>query len=468
MSDQRLRRSLTLLDAVAIVAGSMIGSGIFLKAQGIAERIPHPPFILLIWLAAGLLTLGGALVMAELGAMMPEAGGIYVYLRRAYGPFAGFLFGWSLLAVLQTGSIAGLAAGAMQSLSDLAPGIKDGHTRFYLAALLIVMLTSLNVISVKSGARVQNLLTGAKVLGIGGLVLGALCMGEASTTNFTPAAPLATAGLLGALGICITKALWAYDGWCNLGFMAGELKEPQRNLPRAVAIGVGLVIVVYVLTNAAYHFVLPMDVVQHSNSAAVAVARRLLGSPGTLTMSILTFVSMAGALNSSILSAPRVYYAMAQDGKFPRKLAAVHATFRTPYVSLILQGGWSIVLLIWWGAFEKLTDNVVFIYWIFYALSAGAVLRLRASEPHTHRPYKSVGYPLVPVVFIVAAVLLTANTMIQAPRQSAQALILVITGAALYPLFNGPPLEAGADEPDSADPFEDDEDQELLLPPSLR
>lgn len=434
MSAERLERRLTLTDAIGIVVGSMIGSGIFLKASGIAELIPNPPLILMIWLASGLLTLGGALVVAELGAMMPEAGGLYVYLRRAYGPFVGFLFGWSLLAVLQTGSIAGLAAGAVQSLEVLEPRI--GEFRFLIAATMIAMLTGLNILSVKSGARVQNVLTLAKVLGIALLVGGAFLMGQASTSNFVPTSNLPlNIGLLGAIGLCMTKALWAYDGWVNLGFMAGELKEPQRNLPRAIGFGIGFVIIVYAVTNAAYHFVLPMEAVQSSKSVAVDVARKLLGMKGLLAMSALTFISMAGALNSSILSAPRAYYAMAQDGRFPQAIGAVHPTFKTPYVALILQGVWSVVLLSFWGTFETLTDNVVFVFWIFYALGAGAVIRMRQREPHTHRPYRVVGYPVVPLVFILAAVLLTGNTLYQAPKQSLQALFLVLTGAILYAIF---------------------------------
>jgi APA family basic amino acid/polyamine antiporter len=459
MNDQRLQRRLTLTDAIAIVVGSMIGSGIFLKASGIAQLIPHPPLILLVWLAAGLLTLGGALVLAELGAMMPEAGGLYVYLRRAYGPFVGFLFGWSLLAVLQTGSIAGLAAGAMQSLQELVPGI--AQHQFLFSAALIILLTGLNVISVKSGAKVQNVLTLAKVLGIAILVGGAFLMGGASASNFTPnpdALDLTTIGLLGAIGLCMTKALWAYDGWVNLGFMAGELKEPQKNLPKAIGMGIGFVIAVYTITNAAYHFVLPLDIVQNSDSVAVVVATKLFKEPGLLAMSILTFVSMAGALNSSILSAPRVYYAMAQDGKFPQFFGSVHPSFKTPHIALIVQGFWSIGLLTLWGTFEKLTDNVVFVFWIFYALGAGAVIRLRAKEPHTHRPYKVIGYPWVPFVFIVAAVLLTANTLYQAPGQSAQALGLVLTGAVLYAIFGSlikePDVSANRDTP----PYYDDDD----------
>lgn len=459
MTGERLQRQLSLTDAVAIVAGSMIGSGIFLKAGGIATLVPHPPLILLIWLVSGLLTLGGALVIAELGAMMPEAGGLYVYLRRAYGPFVGFLFGWSLLAVLQTGSIAGLAAGAVQGLETLLPEIEP--YRFPLATALIVLLTGLNVLSVKSGARMQNVLTLAKVVGIGFLVLGAFFLGGASVGNFTPKEPLVlNIGLLGAIGLCMTKALWAYDGWVNLGFMAGEMNQAQKNLPRAIAIGIGMVIVIYTLTNAAYHFVLPLSDVQGAKSVAVNVAEKLLASKGVLAMSALTFISMAGALNSSILSAPRAYYAMAQDGRFPEKIGAVHPTFKTPYVALIIQAIWSVVLLTMWGTFERLTDNVVFVYWIFYALGAAAVLKMRAKEPHTHRPYQAVGYPLVPIVFIVAAGLLTVNNIYQAPWESAQAMGLVLSGAIFYWAFGAIVGDKPQPSTDHIPYYDEDDDQD--------
>lgn len=437
MSDQRLQRSLTLNDAIAIVVGSMIGSGVFLKASAIAEILPSPWLILLVWLLSGLLTLGGALVMAELGAMMPEAGGLYLYLHRAYGPFLGFLFGWSLLAVLQTGSIAGMAAGSIQCLIVLKPGIEPYQTP--LAALLIAGLTLLNLVSVKSGAKVQNILTVAKVLGIGLLVVGAFLLGGTSTTNFTSAhtQPLQTLGLLSAIGLCMTKALWAYDGWANVGFVTGELQEPQRNLPKAIALGVALVLIVYILINAVYHLVLPMSEVQSSKSVAVDVAKHLLGPKGTLAMTILTFISMAGALNSSVLSAPRVYYAMAIEGRFPKPLGWVHATFKTPYIALIVQGLWSIALLSHWGTFERLTDNVIFVFWIFYGLGAGAVLWLRKKEPLAERPYRSVGYPWVPIIFILAAILLTINTLLSSWTESREALLLVISGAIIYPFFRG-------------------------------
>lgn len=430
--ENHLQRSLTLTDATAIVVGSMIGSGIFLKASGIAQLVASPFIILMVWLLSGLLTLAGALVIAELGAMIPEPGGLYVYLHRAYGPFVGFIFGWSLLAVLQTGSIAGLAAGCVQTLKTPFPGLEPYS--FPLAAALIILLTGINIVSIVGGARVQNLLTLAKVLGIALLVLGAVAMGVGSVDNLKTTEPLLlNVGLLGAIGLCMTKALWAFDGWVNLSFVAGEVKNPQRNIPRAVGIGISLVIAVYLATNAAYHFVLPMKVVQETPSVAVEVARRLMGSPGTLALTVLTFVSMAGALNSSILSAPRVYYAMAVEKKFPSPFAKVHPKYKTPHWALAIQAAWSIMLLIGWGTFEKLTDNVVFIFWVFYGLGAGAVIVMRHKAPEADRPYKVIGYPVVPIIFMVAALLLTLNTLYQNPWTSSQALVLVASGAVLYP-----------------------------------
>lgn len=431
----KLQRSLTFVDAMGIVVGSMIGSGIFLKASGIAQILASPMLILLVWLISGLLTLAGALVIAELGAMIPEPGGLYVYLNRAYGPFVGFVFGWSLLAVLQTGSIAGLAAGSVQTLQSLFPGLEP--YAFLFAATLIALLTTVNIVSTVGGARVQNILTLAKVLGIGFLVAGAAILDGGSAANLSPPEPvLLNVGLLGVIGLCITKALWAYDGWVNLSFVAGEVQQPQRNIPRAVGIGIAIVVSIYLVTNAAYHFVLPLEAVAKSDSVAVEVARKLLGAPGTLAILTLTFVSMVGALNSSILSAPRVYYAMAIEKRFPSPFAKVHPKFHTPHYALAIQGLWATGLLMLWGTFETLTDNVVFVFWVFYALGAGAVIVMRRKAPDLPRPYKVIGYPVIPIIFIIAAVCLTANTLYLAPKQSAQALVLVFSGAILYPFLD--------------------------------
>ncbi len=256
----KLLRSLRFVDAIGIVVGSMIGSGIFLKASGIAQVITSPALILIVWLTSGLLTLAGALVIAELGAMIPEPGGLYVYLHRAYGPFVGFVFGWSLLAVLQTGSIAGLAAGSVQTLQALFPDIKPYS--FLFAAALIALLTIVNIVSTVGGAQVQNILTLAKVSGIGLLVAGAAFLEGGSAENLAAVEPVAlNIGLLGAIGLCITKALWAYDGWINLSFVAGEVQEPQRNIPKAVGVGIAIVVSIYLATNAAYHYVLPLEMV---------------------------------------------------------------------------------------------------------------------------------------------------------------------------------------------------------------
>ncbi|MBI3925916.1 MAG: amino acid permease [Armatimonadetes bacterium] len=442
MPDQ-LPRRLNLVDAIAIVVGSMIGSGIFLKASEIAHLLPDPAIVVAVWVAAGALTLCGGLVMAELGAMYPHSGGLYVYLREAYGSFFAFVFGWSLLAILQTGSIAGMAAGAAQSLTVLWPEIEPVRT--LLAAGLIVLLTLVNIASLKAGARVQNLLTSAKVLGILLLVGGAVAMGHTDTANFAPeGVQPAGAALIGAFGLCMIKALWAYDGWVNLSFVGGELREPQRNLPRAVGLGVVVVIMVYLATNVVYHLALPVSAVQASSSVAVEVAREMMGATGALALTILTFVSMAGALNSSILSAPRVYYAMALDRLFFPIVAAVHPRFATPYVALALQGAWSLALLVWWQNFSRITDNVIFIFWIFYALGALAVIILRHKRPDRERPYRAVGYPWLPVAFVAAALWLTLNNIWLDPANSAQALVLVASGALLYPLFR---KGAGADSP---------------------
>lgn len=434
MTQGELPRRLRWPDAAAIVVGSMIGSGIFLKASAIAKLLPDPRWVLAVWVISGLLTFFGALAFAELGAARPRAGGLYVYLHDAYGPLMGYLFGWSLLAVLQTGSIAGLAAGVAQTLSGLYDW--SDATEIGVAGLLIVAVSLVHLVSTRAGANLQNLLTVTKCAGILVLMGGGFFLARGTLANLLPEAPQALpVGLAGAFGLAMVKALWAYDGWVNATFMAGEVKDPQRSLPRALLLGTGAVTVIYVLTNAAYHYALPVADVQAAKSVAVTVAERMAGLKAALAMAALTAISMAGTLNSSAMSGPRVYYAMARDGLFLPALGALHPRFRTPYVAVIVQCFWALALLAWWGTFERLTDNVVFVYFLFYALGAGAVLIERRRRPDRELPYRTPGYPVVPLIFVATAAWLTVNTLVQAPRDALQALGLLGLGLLLYPLM---------------------------------
>lgn len=429
-----LPRRLSVFDATTIVVGSMIGSGIFLKASGIAQKIPSPTVVLAVWMVSGILTLFGALTLAELGACRPRAGGLYVYLYEAYGPFVAFLFGWSLLAVVETGSIAGIAVGIARTFAAQVP-LSD-HQQLGVAAVLIVTFTAINLLSVRLGAGVQNLFTVAKSLGILLLILGGFLFAHGSLANvITPGQPHTPLTPTGAFAACMLAALWAYDGWVNLSFMAGEVREPQRSLPRALTVGTLFVTLVYLATNAAYHYVLPVEQVQAAKNVSRELAAAFMGAAGAIAMTVIGMVSSSGTLNSSVMTAPRVYFAMARDGLFFGGVAAVHSRFLTPHVSLILQCVWALGLLARWQTFDALTDNVVFVYWIFYALGAGAVIILRRQADGAERPYSTPGYPWVPLVFIAGALFLIGNTVYNAQQESREALYLLALGALLYPLF---------------------------------
>lgn len=415
----------------------MIGSGVFLKASGIAAILPSPTWVMVAWVLAGVLTLFGALSFAELGAMFPASGGIYAHLREAYGDLVAFLFGWSLLAILQTGSIAGLAAGIAQTAAQRNAWIAANDTAF--AVFLIVALSTINAVSVRAGVGfLQNVLTFIKCGGILLLIVAGWASPTGTMLNFAPL-PTTPAGmaLVSALGVVMMKTLWAYDGWVNATFLAGEVKDCQRTLPGALLFGTLGVIGVYLAINGAYHFALSITQIQESKSVAVLLAQTVSGETAGKAVTILLMISMAGTLNSSILSAPRVYFAMARDGLFFPVLARVHPYFLTPAAAILVQAAWALALLLLWKGFDRITDNVIFVFWVFYALGAGAVIRLRHTRPEAPRPYRVPGYPFVPLTFIGLAVLLILNTVVRDPKNSAQALGLLVAGLAVYPFFHG-------------------------------
>jgi len=438
MTKADLPRTLGAFDATTIVVGSIIGSGIFLKASKIATLVPDPWIVLAVWIVSGILTLFGALTLAELGARNPRAGGLYVYLGDAFGPFVSFLFGWCMLLVLQTGSMASLAAGVAQAFGAQV-GLSPTQA-LTLAGALIVLFSGINLVSVRAVANIQNVFTVAKSLGVLLLIFGAFVLGRGSLANFAhhPPPPVGMA-LVSAFGLAMVKSLWAYDGWANVSFMAGEVRDPARNLPRALAAGTLFVIFVYVTVNAAYHWVLPVEAIQASKSVARDVAIAFLGASGGVALTVIPIVSMLGTLNSSVLSGPRVYFAMARDRLFFSQVSAIHPRLRTPHVSILVQCAWALVLLARWQTFETLTDNVVFIFWIFYGLGAAAVIRMRTREPHADLPYRTPAYPWLPAAFIVGAAFLTVNTIVQSltggDSSAMEALLLLLTGVIAYPFF---------------------------------
>lgn len=446
---QELPRTLGIWDATFLIIGSVIGSGIFLVPSEIAQKLSTPFLILLVWVASGILTFLGALTYAELGAAIPKAGGQYIFLKEAFGPVWGFLYGWVLFLVIQTGSIAAVAVAFAKYLGYFLPlgkivfvnpislgsGIfvfKLQLTGIELAAIgCIVLLSVINSLSVSFGAGVQNLFTSLKTLAILCLVISGFIFGSHNGVPLMAGSEAATLSLLQAFGLAMIAALWAYDGWNNISFTAGEIKEPQKNLPRSLFLGTVSVIVIYVITNLAYLYILSPSAIAKSNLVATDMISSFLGNIGGGFISGAILVSTFGCVNGLILAGPRVYFAMARDGLFFKKIGEVHPKFLTPAFSIMVQGVWAALLTLT-GSYDQLFTYVMFIAWVFYGMTAVALFILRRKAPLMARPYKTWGYPYVPLVFVLVSLLLVVNTLTTKPLESLAGLGIMVIGVPLY------------------------------------
>lgn len=427
-----LRRELRLRDATAIVAGTIIGSGIFLVPGNIANQLSSFPLVILVWLAGGLLSLFGALALGELGASFPGAGGLYVYLRQAYGKTLGFLYGWALLALIHSGSIATLAVAFRIYLAQIFP---LSITQQKLAGILCVLvLTGVNCLGVRSGKNVHNLLTVAKYLGLA-IMIGLLFYGghlHLLRASVWPKAGLSASAA--SFGVALIAVLWAYEGWHVLSFVSSEFKNTQRDLPRGLFFGTFIVVVTYLLANVAYYSVLTNTQLQHTQRAAATAVSAATGGGSAVFISVLILVSIIGATNGMILTGPRVYYAMAEEGLFFPIFGKVSARFRAPVFAILVQGLWAAGLTLL-GSFQELFTYVVFTGWIFYGLAVGGVIVLRIRRPELERPFRAPGYPWLPALFVLAAVGITLSAVIASPMHALFGIALVLTGLPLYALF---------------------------------
>ena len=468
LDQPRLIPALGIFSATMLVAGGVIGSGIFRKAGVMASQVGSPEGLLGAWLVAGVISMLGTLSNAELAAMMPQTGGQYVFLQRAYGPFVAFLYGWALFAVIQSGSIAALAyvfaeyttqivslpeaSGALAAvkfhlplLGDIVPfqelGVKG------LAMGVILLLTVVNYIGVRFGGAVQNVFSVAKMAAMLGLAVAVLAKpGVGQFTNLTTASSLIhPTGLAwwAAIAAALQGAFWAYDGWHKITYIGGELKSPQRDLPRSLILGILLVTGLYLLMSAIYAYVLPIDEMARSKLVAADVAERCFAGGGRW-IAVAVMLSTFGAANAVILTSARVYFSMGSGGMLPAVLGRAHPRFRTPGASLLVQAGWSILLL-FSGTFDTLTDTLIFVSWFFYAANAWAVVVLRRREPAAPRPFKVPWYPLVPALFVgfgLIYLVLTLYNDIAAYRQAVAAgqpaLLNSVLGAAL--VLSGTPI----------------------------
>ena len=425
-----LRRELSLFDMTMIAIGSSIGSGIFLTPALIAKALPSPAWIIGIWTVGGITTMCGALTYAELGGMMPRAGGVYNFLSEAYGGLTGFLYGWAYFLVVNTGALAALAVAFSTYLGFFFP-FAGTHT-LLVGILGIVFVTIINVLGVKAGGVFSDLFTVLKVAGIIGLIVVGLGWGSSSTTNFaSPLGPL-PGGLASALTLSFVSILWSFGGWQHATFTSAEAKNPRRTVPLSLIFGALAVTLIYVSTNVAYMFLMSPEQMAGSPTLAADAIGRVLGPVGGSVIAVVIFISTFGTTGIYTLTAPRIYFAMARDGLFFKKVADVHPRFRTPMFAIILQSSWAIVLLLFWGTFESLISYVVFTDWIFFALAAFSIFIFRRRSADADRPYRTLGYPLTPALFVLISTLFVCYTLFEKPAESIAGLCFLVLGVPVY------------------------------------
>ena len=444
----QLPRVLGLFDATMVVVGSIIGSGIFVgKVGSVAKALNDFPLIVGIWVAIGIITLCGSLALAELCAMLPKAGGPYVYLREAYGPLTAFLWGWTEFWVVRTGSLGALACASAIYLNQVIP--MSVTTQELVAIGIVVGLSAINYFSTTQGAWVQNVTAVCKVGFLAGIIVLPFLLGHVDTANLAssaeltqPASPLSGTWLM-AVGAAMMAVLWPYDGWINIGPVAEEIQEPQRNLPLGLAFGMATVILVYVGANISYHLTLSMDEVAKSEAIASDVFRKLFGETGAKIAALGVMISTFGAVNSNMLTGPRIYFAMARDGLLPRALCQVHEAYSTPANAIVIQAIWTVILMVafygWTNSprdtFDGLTDSVILAGLIFYSLTVAAVYVLRQKLPHLERPYRTWGYPVTPALLLIAYAGVFLSTLLSDYKLTLAVLVLIGLGVLYYSLW---------------------------------
>lgn len=428
-----LRRELGVFSAALLVVGGIIGSGIFFTPAEVGRALPTGTLILGVWILGGFLALAGALTYAELGAMLPDAGGPYVYIRHAFGSLPAFLYGWMNLLSIASGAIAAVAmgfAGYLARFVDLAPaGGPIG-----VAAATIILLSLTNVLGIRPGAALQNVLTGAKIVALAALIVGGLVLWKAMGAPApVPSAPPPRESIASGLAAAFVAVLFTIGGWQQMNMVAGEIRDPERTIPRALLIGILIVIAIYLGANAVYLHALGRDGLAASQAVAADAASRMVGSGGATFISVAAMISILGFVNVAILTNSRVPFALARDGVFFESVGKVHPRFQTPHIAILLCGGWALVLLLATnGDLGQLLSGVVFADWIFFGLGAAAVFALRRKMPDAPRPYRAWGYPIVPGFFVLAAGCGVLSAYIAAPVTSLWGTIILVVGAGVH------------------------------------
>jgi len=441
-----LVRGLSLLDSVMLMVGGIIGSGIFLTAGQIASAVHKPLYFLGVWLVGGLISLLACFAFAEMAAMYPEAGGQYVYLREAYGEFPAFLYGWMIFTVGQSGTIAALAVGFAEYFGAILP-FASAHqpvftllgwtlTRGHLVSTsAIVLLTIINILGLKRGSALVNAATWAKFAAVGIFVLLGLAIGKGSWSNYAVSLPLdqpaSLSHVISGFGVALIAVFWAFDGWVYITWVAGEIKNPQKVLPRAMLLGILLVGVLYMSVSVVYLYALPITQVANETTIAQAAAAALFSSNAAKWLGATIALSCFGAASSAILCSARVTYAMARDGAFFHAMGKVHPKYRTPALSLVLISAWSIVLALS-GSYDQLYTYVMFMMILSYVAGVAALFVLRRKRPDVARPYLCTGYPYLPALYLLMAGAWALNSVYTRPKETLIGIGIVFLGAPFY------------------------------------
>jgi APA family basic amino acid/polyamine antiporter len=443
-----LVRGLSLLDSVLLLVSGIIGSSIFLTAKDIAGPLPNPKLFFLVWILGGVISLCACVAFAELGSMFPDSGGQYIYLREAYGDLVAFLYGWMLFAVANGGTIAALSVASAAYMGNIVPAISQAHVIFSLVGmpftrahavglLLIAILTYVNVFGLRWGALLQNVSTWTKFTAMAVFVVLGFAIGNGHWSNFSAQAPgglsmgLSSGQLVSAFGVGLIAVFWAYDGWVYITWVAGEVKEPRRNVPLAMVLGVLVVGAIYLAMNMVYVYALPLSEVAKYETIAHAAATQLFSPRAALWLSAMIAISCFSAAAACTLSGSRVYLAMAQDGVFFRRMAVIHPKWRTPAFSLIGQGIWAAILTMS-GRYDQLYTYVIFGMVLSYTLTVIGLFILRWKRPDVPRPYRCTGYPWLPGIYVLVGLAWTLNTIIQRPTEAFWGATIVLIGVPGY------------------------------------
>ncbi|NET33541.1 MAG: amino acid permease [Cyanothece sp. SIO1E1] len=429
----QLNKRINLYGLTMIAVGSCIGAGIFTTPNVVAQPLNNHLLVLIIWIVGGLISLTGALTFAELGGMFPQSGGVYVFLKEAYGEITGFLYGWVILLAINTGSLAALGIALAEYLTFFFPMSPEIKT--LVAVGVIAGLTLINVVGVQVSQSLANVFTGLKLLAIVGIVIVGVAYYDPAKVDFslglvTQEGQNIYTGLL----IALIGVLWSYGGWHHASYVAGETINAQKTVPRAMMLGAVIVTLTYVLVNLAYMLLLPMDALVASEKVAGDAVAAVLSNGGQF-VAIAIAISIFGTISIYTMSAPRIYFAMAKDGLFFQKMAEIHPRFRTPTNAMLIQALWAILLLLFWGTFADLITYVVFMDFLFMALGAYSVILFRKRMADRERPYKTWGYPIVPWIFIVIVVAFLINTLISRPSQAIAGILIAGVGIAVFSLF---------------------------------